>query len=177
MTPNRLPLGLCLAVALACAAGAATAQGQDTAPSFRPDATLACVEAARADGTDPALCIGTAAEACMVTNEGGGSTAGMGFCLGAEAGWWDDRLNAAYKALVVAHTALDAEMADLGSAAPRRVPALRDMQRAWIAFRDAACEYEVTGWGGGTGGGPAWAGCILDMTARQALRLEAEGMR
>jgi uncharacterized protein YecT (DUF1311 family) len=51
-------------------------------------------------------------------------------------------------------------------------PALQEMQRAWIAFRDTTCQYEVTQWGGGTGSGPAFADCRMRTTARQALTLE-----
>ena len=47
------------------------------------------------------------------------------------------------------------------------------MRRAWIAFRDAACNYEATRWGGGTGAGPAAADCVMKLTARQALHLRA----
>ena len=45
------------------------------------------------------------------------------------------------------------------------------MQRSWIAFRDAACSYEASRWGGGSGAGPAATGCVMQLTARQALRL------
>jgi uncharacterized protein YecT (DUF1311 family) len=47
------------------------------------------------------------------------------------------------------------------------------MQRAWIGYRDAACAYEESQWGGGTGGGPASVDCAMRLTARQALALEA----
>ena len=46
------------------------------------------------------------------------------------------------------------------------------MQRAWIAYRDAACAYEASQWGGGTGAGPAATGCMMTLTGRQALALE-----
>ena len=46
------------------------------------------------------------------------------------------------------------------------------MQRAWTAYRDAACAYEVSTWGGATGGGPAGEDCMMRLTARQALVLE-----
>ncbi|MFT5363966.1 MAG: hypothetical protein ACI9VX_001592 [Dinoroseobacter sp.] len=50
------------------------------------------------------------------------------------------------------------------------------MQRAWIEYRDATCSYEAAQWGGGTGAGPAFAGCLTRLTAEQALYLEFEGM-
>ena len=46
------------------------------------------------------------------------------------------------------------------------------MQRAWIGYRDAACAYEASQWGGGTGAGPAAVGCMMTLTGRQALALE-----
>jgi uncharacterized protein YecT (DUF1311 family) len=67
-------------------------------------------------------------------------------------------------------------MADLGSAAPSQGDALKNMQRAWIAYRDATCDYERSHWGGGTGGGPATVSCLMYMTAEQALYLEADGL-
>jgi uncharacterized protein YecT (DUF1311 family) len=159
-------------IALCLMAAPVLAQ-DDAAPEFAPDATEACLSEAVVAGNDPAQCIGRAAEACMEGNAMGSSTVGMNFCLGSELEWWDARLNTAYQALMVQNKATDAEMADLGTAAPPLAPALRDMQRAWIPWRDATCDYEVRWWGGGTGGGPAWNGCMMDLTARQALRLEA----
>ena len=97
----------------------------------------------------------------------------MGFCYGAEYDYWDARLNAAYGALMAMEKAAEAELGELGSAAPSPAAALRDMQRAWIGYRDAACLYEVSQWGGGTGGGPAGAGCMMQITGEQALALEA----
>lgn len=103
----------------------------------------------------------------------GGTTVGMGFCLGAEWEWWDARLNATYKQLMEQHKAADAEMAAAGATVPSLADALRAMQRAWLPFRDAACDYERANWGGGTGAGPATAGCLMVQTGRQALSLEA----
>ena len=82
-------------------------------------------------------------------------------------------LNAAYAQLLAEAEGTDAEMKTLGSAAPAQVPALREMQRSWIAFRDAACGYEASRWGGGSGAGPAASACVMELTARQALRLIA----
>jgi uncharacterized protein YecT (DUF1311 family) len=151
--------------------GAASAE-----PVFSPDATEACVTEAHA--TAPGLsghgvldCVGRAAGACMMT-PGGDTTLGMMACLDGELGYWDARLNAAYAARIAAAQALDDEMRGLGSAAPSVEESLRDMQRAWIPFRDAACRYEQAQWMGGTGGGPATLACHMHETARQALKLE-----
>ncbi|PTV97623.1 uncharacterized protein YecT (DUF1311 family) [Rhodobacter aestuarii] len=118
-------------------------------------------------------CIGKAADACMQATPEGASNAGMGLCAGFEHDDWDARLNAAYQSLMAVEKAQDADMADLGSSVPQMAPALQEMQRAWIAYRDAACTYEVSQWGGGTGSGPAWAFCTMQMTGEQTLVLLA----
>lgn len=152
--------GLALALVLAAPAAA-------EAEAFTPAATEACLAAA-ADGARDA-CLGAAAEACMA-GEGGSTTVGMTMCLDGEARWWDARLNAAYRAVMAAETAADAE----GFAgAPSAATALRDAQRAWIAWRDAACAYARAQWGGGTGAGPAGVQCVLALTGARALELEA----
>ncbi len=110
----------------------------------------------------------------MQANEGGDTTVGTSACLGLELDWWDARLNAAFAQLKVSTDAFDADMAELGSAAESQTEALVGMQRAWMGFRDAACLFEMTKWGGGTGGGPASLACALALTAEQALRLEAD---
>ena len=123
-------------------------------------------------GEDARACIGASANACMAT-DAGGTTVGMGACLSRELSYWDDRLNAAYGVAMAAARATDTEMADLGSAAPPQAPALREMQRAWIKFRDAKCDHARSLWGGGTGGGPAIVDCLMQTTGAQALYLEA----
>ncbi|HRO11469.1 lysozyme inhibitor LprI family protein [Amaricoccus sp.] len=137
---------------------------------FSMEATEACVAEA-ADLAGRRACVGRAAEACMETPDGQ-TTAGMGACLDAEWRYWDERLNVAYAAQMDLETATEQELEDLGSAAPSPAAALRDMQRAWMAWRDAACIYEASTWGGGTGAGPASAECRLQITGEQALALE-----
>lgn len=120
-------------------------------------------------------CIGLSANACMSANNVGGSTYGMGGCLSLEAEWWDGRLNDAYQILMRREKADDAENLSLGDNIPKKAPALRDMQRAWIKYRDATCTYEYSQWGGGTGGGPASVACVMMLTGEQALYLETGG--
>lgn len=145
-------------------------------PEFTPEATAACTTAAYA--VSPGLsdyrvleCVGRAAQACMMT-PGGDTTIGMIDCLDGERGYWDARLNAAYAERLTAAGDQDRELRDRGSAAASIEDRLRDMQRTWIAFRDAACLYEQSQWMGGTGGGPATMACHMQETARQALKLE-----
>jgi len=134
--------------------------------------TTACLDGAQ-EYAEKLACIGTAAMACMEATDGGWSTAGQNSCLDAELTDWDDRLNAVYPELMAALKAADEEVASYAPDAAVQADALRDMQRAWIPFRDAACAYEASLWAGGTGAGPAATWCLLDETARQVLRLEA----
>ena len=135
--------------------------------SFDPSPTTTCI----ASGGGIA-CAGRAAQACTEQPDAY-TTVGMGFCFGAERDWWDDRLNQTYRQLLRQTRRQDTELAELGSSLPPVAPMLQDMQRAWIPFRDAACAYEYSTWGGGTGGGPAHANCMMTLTAEQTLRLEA----
>lgn len=138
--------------------------------SFSPQATENCFAAGGLGDT----CIGASAQACMVENEGGYSTVVMGFCFDSELTYWDGVLNAVYGALREKLAAVDDESAELDAAAPSSAGALREMQRAWISYRDRRCDYERSLWGGGTGGGPAQLACLMSQTARQALYLEEQ---
>ncbi|MBF9034218.1 DUF1311 domain-containing protein [Rhodobacterales bacterium HKCCE2091] len=146
---------------------AAPALAQDLA--FSEAATEACL----ADGAEPReSCPGRSAGACIEDTEGGYSTVSMGACIWAEYQYWDDRLNASYQELVARSEDADAENAASGLAIASQEQALREMQRAWIVFRDTACDFERSLWGGGTGAGPAGADCLMQETARQVFRLD-----
>lgn len=155
------------ALALVVAA-AGPVSAQDIA--FSPEATESCLAAAE-HVTGKEACVGRAADACIETPDGG-TTVGMGFCLDAEWRYWDERLNAAYGALMAMEKTADKEVQSGGSSAPSTSMALKAMQRAWISYRDAACLYEVSTWFGGTGGGPAGNACMMTLTGQQALALE-----
>jgi len=161
--------GLLVGVALFWAV---PAQAQDL--KFDIGATTRCL--AGADGPDQKrACIGKAAEACMTDTPGGSSTYGMGGCLSAEAAWWDGELNTAYKALMKQEKTNDVNNGAGANGPLSAAKALRDAQRAWIAYRDATCAYEYAQWGGGTGGGPASVGCVMRMTGEQTLYLQTVG--
>lgn len=137
----------------------------EEAPSYTPeDASLmtACIERL-SDGdsgdTRPQTeCIGAASNACMENEEGGFTTVGMAACTARETAWWDSQLNAHYTSL---EATLDADL----------FSALRDAQRAWIAYRDASCGFEYDLWSDGTIRSIVFAGCMLDLTARRAQTL------
>ena len=137
---------------------------------FSPAGTEACLTTTQTYDARHA-CIGTSAQQCMNTTPGGNSTVGMGGCLSAELDYWDARLNDAYGDVIAAARAMDAEMAEIGATVASQEDALRAMQRAWITFRDATCDYEYSQWGGGSGSGPAIAGCLMRMTGEQTLYL------
>lgn len=140
------------------------AAAQDLA--FSTGSLEACLEVSEF----PENCIGEAAELCVNSTPGGYSTVAMGGCLNAEAIYWDGRLNAAYKKVRAQAKSNDKDRME---GAPSEEIALRDMQRAWIKYRDDKCGYAASLWGGGTGAGPAHASCVMTETGRQALFLEA----
>jgi uncharacterized protein YecT (DUF1311 family) len=118
-----------------------------------------------------ASCAGASAAACMADTPGSDTTVGMGGCFDREWQFWDGELNEAYGALMMVYLDSDAEAAAGGWNAPSQVEALRAMQRAWITYRDARCDFERSQWGGGTGGGPATVACLMDVTAEQTILL------
>ncbi|WBU61836.1 lysozyme inhibitor LprI family protein [Paracoccus albus] len=140
------------------------------------EACLDNVSVAQADGVDmePQDSIGVTASACM-SLPGGDSTAGMISCTSAEIDFWDGLLNESYQAL----------MADAQGWSPSGDPGvtqemapdllLRQMQRDWIAYRDSSCDFAARPWEGGTIIGVIRAGCLLDETAEQAIRLQRAG--
>lgn len=70
---------------------------------------------------------------------------------------WDVRLNKAYQSLMRRLDVLDAKN-------------LKDMQRKWMAFRDAKCQFQLEA---GTMRQIILARCFEEMTEGQALHLEA----
>lgn len=133
--------------------------------------TEACLQEA-VGPAETAACPGSSAQQCMTDTDGGETTVGMGMCLHQELEYWDRRLNTTYQQAMAEAQEIDTELVEMGSSVPSIADALLKMQRAWIPFRDATCDYERVQWGGGTGGGPATVSCLLDLTARQVFLLE-----
>ena len=135
----------------------------------KPDARAAaaiqdCVKSKSATGMGE-TCIGIVSGPCL-DKAADPSTAGMVACVARERAVWDDILNETYNRL---RAKLDA----------KQQQKLRDMQRAWIAARDATCGFYWDFYQG-TMASPMSAGCVNKETAERALFLlgflnEAEG--
>ena len=147
----------------------ATPAAAQDGPGYDAKLLPACLQGA---GDDPRQCIGKASAACMAL-PGGETTVGMVDCLSAETKDWDQLLNAAYRKVLRSAEAGDADLKSLGSAASPAAPSLQEAQRAWIKFRDASCRYAALQYQGGSLGGPAAGACMMELTAAQALRLDA----
>jgi uncharacterized protein YecT (DUF1311 family) len=106
----------------------------------------------------PEECIGVAADACLGKGENL-SVHDMIDCHGEEADVWDERLNRDYQALMKA----------LKSPAKERV---RDLESAWIDFREKKCAYRQME-DEGMVGMIQNIHCYKVETARQALFLAA----
>lgn len=118
---------------------------------------------------DPMLCVGREAYACILDNEGGPNMV-LAACHEAEAAAWDDALNEAYRDLMI--LARDREGWDVGYEAGSLVNALRDMQRAWVVYRDKSCgNAAALAAPFGSAAGPAFAECQMEQTARQYFEL------
>jgi len=148
----------CLAVFVLGGAGALHAQ--DEKPTAQQTAAIrACAEKNQDDITEAERqCLfELVAQPCQKTPEGQ-SNLGMADCFRLETKIWDDLLNANYKDL--------RDVIDVAQAAK-----LRDMQRAWIASRDATCAfYDVKIQG--SMAIPMGAACIARETARRAVLLK-----
>lgn len=137
-------------------------------PDFDPSILESCLaDATIEDKTD---CLRKASAQCMET-ENGYTTIGMTYCTGEEYDLWDARLNAAYQEAMT--VSKDYDTREQVAGVEMQAPLLKEMQQKWIAFRDAACAFERSQWGGGSGGGPATMSCMLEMTARQAEYLRS----
>ena len=153
------------AVIIALAAPAVAQNGPDYDPTILTSCMTDVVNSTQGFG-----CIGRAAYACTMT-DAGQSTMGYGFCYAEEWQQWDEHLNTSYQALLMQQTVLAADLAEYNENMPDAVELLQKMQRHWIAYRDAMCDWEYVQWAGGTGASPASAECMMRLTALQTLFL------
>jgi uncharacterized protein YecT (DUF1311 family) len=89
--------------------------------------------------------------------------------------YWDTQLNDAYRQAktAMAQTDTDNEVEKYGMLSSAET--LRDMQRAWIPYRDARCLFETSTWGQGTGASGAHTACMMVVPAEQPLLLMGIG--
>lgn len=160
---------------LACIIAVMTgpAFGQGVFEDYDPTILETCLMQTEASGLQ-SDCIGQGAAAC-VAGDAGSSTVGYGMCMSAEWQDWDDRLNEVYAIVLQQQREFGVHLQDVNPAFPNPDEVMRDMQRAWIKYRDLACDWERLQWSGGTGAGPAAAQCMLELTAQQMLFLNARG--
>ncbi|MEL6785010.1 MAG: lysozyme inhibitor LprI family protein [Pseudomonadota bacterium] len=98
------------------------------------------------------------------------STVEMKFCAGEELDRADAALNATWKRAMGHARTADADW--LPDGAPSRVELLRDAQRKWIPYRDAACEAQATKYYGGTGQTLELVVCLTAMTKQRTRELQ-----
>jgi uncharacterized protein YecT (DUF1311 family) len=150
----------CTALAMLLLGGTQAGRAQDEKPTAQQTAAIrTCAEKNQDDITaaESQCLFNLVAMPCQSTPEGQ-SNLGMADCFRVEAKIWDDLLNDNYKSL--------RDNIDAAQAAK-----LRDMQRAWIASRDATCGfYDVKIQG--TMAIPMGAACIARETERRALLLK-----
>ena len=152
----RLLIAVCIAFGLASASHAQIRK--PTAPETK--IVRDCFEQ-KGDSAKGDQCVGLVSARCVrkPENQGGLSRAD---CYRIEQVIWDVLLNETYKAL----------QGDLDE--DEQKIKLRDMQRAWIASRDATCEFYYHKIQGSMSV-PMTAACLLNETARRALLLAAFG--
>lgn len=130
---------------LVCLLGIAPAHAVEPEEATYGPVLQECYDSA--EPADLSGCIGRMAEACKEGEEGGWSTLGISQCNLAEARVWDGYLNSVYQETLAALEASDADEAEQFPEFTRRVEALRDAQRSWIAFRDDECRLAYAIWG------------------------------
>lgn len=116
--------------------------------------------ASRADDTTAMsrACIGRAATACMET-PARRTTLGMPNCAFEERRWWNSLLNFRFGELKKRLSA-------------NAFVSIRNVQRKWITFREADCEFVYLHlYGNGSLRTPATAWCLLDATPLRTIRL------
>jgi uncharacterized protein YecT (DUF1311 family) len=150
----------CVGFVLLLFGAAGAARAQEVKPTAKQVAAIrGCAEQNKDDITaaEQHCLFNLVATPCQNTPEGQ-SNVGMADCFRLEAKIWDDLLNDNYKSL--------RDELDAGQAGK-----LRDMQRAWIASRDATCGfYDVKIQG--TMAIPMSSACLARETMRRAVLLK-----
>lgn len=168
--PGRWTVGTGAGLVAALGLASPAMADETSALADRHGAALAACHAATPAGE---ACRGLLARPCMETEPGGFTTIGMVECIFAETRVWDGWLNDEYRAGMDWAEAADAAERETFPEFANRATALRDAQRAWIAFRDAECGLEYAVWGAGSMRQIAGASCHLEMTAARTADLVA----
>ncbi|MEP0520341.1 MAG: lysozyme inhibitor LprI family protein [Hyphomicrobiales bacterium] len=111
-----------------------------------------CMQTATARNQSKYSCIGYSSDSCIARPENQ-NTAGMEICNLDEMRAWDSLLNTYYQIL-----------SENGS-----FPGLRDIQRAWISYRDLKCDLFDALYEGGSLARVLRADCMRQETARRVL--------
>ena len=121
-----------------------------------------CLQSAAGRGARAEECIGFVQDSCQATEQGQ-TTAGSIECIAREHAYWDRLLNQSYRRL-------------RESGSDEQNGALRDLQRQWLAWREARCAYEAQLYEGGSLGSVVANQCFAQETARRAIDLTATFM-
>ena len=143
-------------VALTLVGSACLAQEHDLVPADQAGMEQ-CLQSAYERGARPEVCIGFVYNPCAETVEGQ-TTVGMIGCVDREHGFWDRLLNQSYRRLGNTRDEGEEE-------------ALRDLQRQWLAWRDARCDWEASLYEGGTLARVVANQYFTEETARRAIDL------
>ncbi len=135
------------------------------------------IETCLSSANDPMDCVGQQAGVCRDANDQDAvpPTYAEIICVEIEVEWWDARLNEQYKALIKELKEADAERGTAaGQSDASMVESYRAMERVWIPFRDAWCDYEGDSVGSGDAAKYAEARCLMEFTARRTIEIEVE---
>lgn len=153
------PITVCLAL-LVLLAGAGGLAAQERTPAAKDVAAIRACAGKNADNVDEGerRCVfRLVADPCLRRPDGQHNR-GMAECYRTEEAIWDSLLNDNFKAL-------------RGDLDEEQQAKLREMQRAWIAYRDSTCAfYDVKIQG--SMALPMGAACLARETARRALLLK-----
>jgi uncharacterized protein YecT (DUF1311 family) len=137
--------------------------------NYDPMVVEVCMSNFEADQAQ-AKCIGWGTQACL--NDLIANTPDtVAACTAAEAQDWDDRLNNLYATTILQQKIYEQVLQSRGHTGAVPEDLLRDMQRKWVTYRDAACAWDQLLWDQGQGDENAQAQCILQLTAQQFLFL------
>ncbi len=117
-------------------------------------------------------CIGAMSGNCMAKEDQGETTYGMATCTSSETEVWDGFLNNEYRQTMTYFKVQDMDEAELFPEFANRANALKKAQRAWLVYRDAACDLEYALPGAGSIRQLTGTGCMLQMTAERTIELK-----